>query len=360
MKTVTKKDLCFKLNEDVTLSDGESRKFRGVAYSGQMIKGHPFWGDLIFDISTMHFDKKVPVLFNHDPNRIVGSGTLEKGEQLFLNGEFSKTTRDGVELFDLIKNEGFPMQESVFIEPDVEELKKGFATVNGVEITAPATIFRNGKIREVSLTPLGADGNTSTQVFSLQTVNVKKFKEIKKMSKNKNFEKFSELVESEDLEGAFKFACSCQDKKEFTDDSSAKDAKIAELEAALSSAMSELKALKDTKASELKEGKVRRVKEIFKKFDAEISDEVVEAYLSTPDDKFDTVISQVESNLKKIAGNNKFKGLTEKETVKKPVENLEESEQIINLAKKAREFQATGMPVPESYEKARAELGLKE
>jgi len=362
---VTKKDLCFKLAQDLSITDNETRKFRGVAYSGEVIKDHPHWGDLIFDISSMSFKKRIPVLFNHDPMRIVGSGSLDKQDQLILNGDFSSTTLDGMNCFNLITKEEFPMEESVFIVPEVEELAAGKSTVvNGKKVNGPMTIFRNGKIREVSLTPLGADDNTSTHVFNLSTINVT-IKE-KKMSKaNKNFLKFSELLEESPQE-AFEFACGCNDKgTAAAADTSAMDALMAEneeLKTKLDAALAELAMIKDGKAVEEKQMKARRVKEMFKKFDTEVSEDVIETYVSAPEAKFDTILSSVETNLRKIAGDKKFSSLTTATTVAASTENLEESDKLRKIQMKASDLRSKNenLTVPDSYAQARFHLGLKE
>lgn len=54
----------------------QNRKFVGVAYSGKPILNHPHWGNLIFDLSDITSKPQIPVLFNHDTNRIVGFGSI--------------------------------------------------------------------------------------------------------------------------------------------------------------------------------------------------------------------------------------------------------------------------------------------
>jgi hypothetical protein len=208
-------------------------------------------------------------------------------------------------------------------------------------------------------------------VFNLkQTVNVK---EIKMTKAEKNFKKFSELLENEDEKAAFEFACSCQDKpatQAAADDSqlAAKDAEIADLKAKLEAAMAELKGLKDTKASELKETKIRKIKDTFAKFETEVSEDMIETYLSTPEAKFDAVLAQVEANFKKVAGDKKFSTLTKPTSVIPPTENLEEKERLDKIRAKAAEirtkFSAENngnvMDVADSYAQARTALGIKE
>ena len=59
-------------------------------------------------------------------------------------------------------DDGFPWQMSVRIEPSsIDEIQAGNTiTVNGKLLHGPITVFRGGRIREVSFCALGADENT--------------------------------------------------------------------------------------------------------------------------------------------------------------------------------------------------------
>ena len=187
---------------------------------------------------------------------------------------------------------------------------------------------------------------------------------------NKNLQKFSELIEAEDLEGAFAFACGCQ-KKEGTAASEGDAALASEnesLKKELETARAELKTLKDTKASEIKEGKVRKIKELFKTYEAEVSEDVIDTYLSVDDKKFDAVLAGVEANFKKLSGGKTFnKSLTTKETVTAPAgagfsdPKKEENEKIRAKAAEIREKETQfATDVPGSYQRAREVLGITE
>src|SRR5690606_13650569 len=65
-------------------------------------------------------------------------------------------------------DDGFPWQMSVRIEPSaVEEIQAGASvTVNGKLHQGPITVFRGGRIREVSFCALGADDNTNAVAAS--------------------------------------------------------------------------------------------------------------------------------------------------------------------------------------------------
>ena len=217
-KEVKIKDLQFSMN-DVKLStetESDVKSFSGTAYSGLPIMDHPYWGNLIFDTSTVSSQPSIPVLFNHDPNRIVGFGSINSDGAISIEGKFSKTTDEGRMVAGLIE-EGFPMKESVYIEPEfVQTFSEGQRfEVNGQQLEGPFTVFRNSTVKEVSMTPLPADINTETSMFSDRLNNKFTFKE-QSMSKEivelTNEQKFQELVNKGDLTGAFEFACSCEKK----------------------------------------------------------------------------------------------------------------------------------------------------
>jgi hypothetical protein len=144
-----------------------ARKFSGTAYSGLPIMNHPFWGNLIFDTSSISSEPIIPVLFNHDAGRIVGQGSIRVNGAIFIDGTISKSTDDGRMVEELL-DEGFPMKESVYIQPArVDKFEAGSTfSVNGQELEGPFTVFRDSVIKEVSMTPLPADINTGTQIFN--------------------------------------------------------------------------------------------------------------------------------------------------------------------------------------------------
>jgi hypothetical protein len=169
-KQIEPKALQFKANpfEIGVAAENQQRKFSGIAYSGEPIQGHYYWGDVIFDLESMQIDTPLAALLDHDTGRRVGVVT-----------EFSNDNTTGLKVEgDLLSNqfgqqvaqdsdEGFPWQMSVYIDPaSIEEIERGQVVVNGRTLQAPITIFRGGRIREVSFCALGADGNTSAVAAS--------------------------------------------------------------------------------------------------------------------------------------------------------------------------------------------------
>lgn len=222
--------------EEFDESNGEKR-FSGVAYSGGEITDRVVFASdgkmydrLVIDVesaktktSQVNPDLDVAVFYNHDQNQILGNGTLNFTNSINISGNFSKYTEEAKKIYGMMKEEGFPMQQSVYIATnDVEPISKGSVMVNGRRFDAPIAVFRNGHIREVSLCPIGADPYTSAQVFSFNPnddsmkfvgkkgeINMDKFTFLNDEQK----EQFKKLNESDPYE-AFQFAvklCPCQD-----------------------------------------------------------------------------------------------------------------------------------------------------
>jgi hypothetical protein len=152
--------------------DGEQetakRKFSGVAYSGDVISNHWYWGNVVFDIDSTTVPDKLPALIDHDRGMRAGFVTESskatdgiKMNGILLSNEHGQTVaRDS--------DDGFPWQMSVHIEPGrVEEIQAGKKfSVNGREFTGPMTVFRDSVLREVSFCATGWDSKTSATAMS--------------------------------------------------------------------------------------------------------------------------------------------------------------------------------------------------
>ncbi|ENX13308.1 hypothetical protein F895_02612 [Acinetobacter sp. CIP 64.2] len=161
----------FKTNPfDVSKSteEGKKRTFIGVAYSGEVIQGHYYWGDVIFDLDTIQMKTPLGALIDHDPGRragVVRSFTKDNQGGLKVSGDLL-SNKNGQEVAQ-DSDEGYPWEMSVYIVPgSIEEVDRGEVVVNGKTLKAPITVFRNGVIREVSFCALGADDNTSAVAAS--------------------------------------------------------------------------------------------------------------------------------------------------------------------------------------------------
>ncbi|MCH7331435.1 hypothetical protein [Acinetobacter modestus] len=219
--------------------EGKKRTFTGVAYSGEVIDGHYYWGDVVFDLDTMQIKTPLGALIDHDTGRRAGVVT-----------SFTKDNQGGLKVAgDLLSNkygqevaqdsdEGYPWQMSVYIDPgSIEEVERGEVVVNGKTLKAPITIFRNGVIREVSFCALGADDNTSAIAAShtSKQFNKQEDTDVTELEKEKEariaaeqqrdaalseLKQFKEQKRNDDiaaLETELKTQFSAEDKKSYTE-----------------------------------------------------------------------------------------------------------------------------------------------
>ena len=148
------------------LSVDERRKMRGVAYAGGVLS---YFGDnIVIDLDSLKFDgKQIPLLHNHDRDRVVGYGHLmREGNGLIVEGEMlSNDHADGIVS---AADEGLEWQMSVHIESKRVLTRHAGDVVNGQAITVDeVTVLADGVIREVSFTPTGVDADTSARILSL-------------------------------------------------------------------------------------------------------------------------------------------------------------------------------------------------
>lgn len=162
---------CVFESADVSLfkeGDDDDRRFHIVAYSGGVIPNHFFWGNVMFDLEGIKFAKaKTPVLQEHVTKDRIGFSTKQDiDDKIVIDGRFLDNQSAQELRGDMIK--GFPMQASVFLPPTaVEYIKEGETTeVNGKTLKGPGTVFRKGKIHEVSMCVMGADGDTVSKAYS--------------------------------------------------------------------------------------------------------------------------------------------------------------------------------------------------
>lgn len=150
-------------------ADKKQRTFSGVAYSGEPITDHWYWDRVIFDLATMQIKGRIPALLDHRSSQRAGAindyqidnvtGLTVSG--VLMSNEFGQQIAQD-------SDDGFPWQMSVRIEPgSVENVQADqTVTVNGKTYQGPITVFRGGRIREVSFCALGADDNTNAVAAS--------------------------------------------------------------------------------------------------------------------------------------------------------------------------------------------------
>lgn len=148
-------------------------KLEMVAYSGGIIKGHWYWGDLAIDLEGMKFPKKTyPILESHDTTRkIAFTNKPIVGDDYVLRNNPDKTTfvdtEESLE-FRRLSKQGFPYQSSISAQPTKIQrlMEEEEAEVNGYSMKGPGTIWRESEFKEVSVCVFGYDTNTSSKAFS--------------------------------------------------------------------------------------------------------------------------------------------------------------------------------------------------
>ena len=151
--------------------DGDRPRFSMVANSGEVMLNHWYWGNLAIDLAGLKIGRqKKPALESHDTDKKVGwtdKISIDATKGLLAEGYFSQTTEEGQAALALAQ-EGFPWQASVYVKPTkIERIEAGESVeVNGHKLTGPGTVWRGGRLREVSLTALGVDENTDVKALS--------------------------------------------------------------------------------------------------------------------------------------------------------------------------------------------------
>lgn len=163
---------CFQignLNVDQAEEGKKKRTFSGVAYSGEVITDHWYWDRIVFDLDSMQIKGRIPALLDHSTRQRAGainSHSIDHQNGLTVSGDLMSNEFGTQVAQD--SDDGFPWQMSVRIEPSaVEEIQADASvTVNGKLHQGPITVFRGGRIREVSFCALGADDNTNAVAAS--------------------------------------------------------------------------------------------------------------------------------------------------------------------------------------------------
>jgi phage major head subunit gpT-like protein len=156
--------------QGVEAAGGEPRKLPTLqidAYNGGPMMVSGYYRPVVIDLAGVSgTGRPIPVLRNHDADRIVGHGEASiSGGAIKLTGKLSAENEDSTQITKLAAN-GFPWQASVGFQPTRLENVEAGATVkvNGIDVAGPAIVARTGKLYEVSIVPLGADDSTATHV----------------------------------------------------------------------------------------------------------------------------------------------------------------------------------------------------
>lgn len=173
MPSMHERTVCYALlapAEAVRTADAAIQGFAGIAYSGGVVPNYGMAGDMAIDLGSIDLPRaEVPILLNHDPNKIVGRATVvNDGKQLTItSGTFSTVTEYGKQVAGLM-GEGHPWQYSVGIAGKARGVKRDTPTkLNGREM-ALDTLLHKTRLLEVSFVPSGADPHAHAARLSAQ------------------------------------------------------------------------------------------------------------------------------------------------------------------------------------------------
>lgn len=191
---------------------------------------------------------KTPVLRDHQTSLVAGHGVVAIEDKVTMEGEISKKIQAGQEIISLAED-GVEWEMSLGVYGgNLREFEN--ETINGKEITH-GVVLEKGTIREVSFVILGADMNTSAQVFNVLP---KKGDPKMKLQENAAWAKF---------------ACGCGGTKDSTpeeleqkfaasqEEIDAKQAEIDQLKADLAKAQEDLEKMKEEEETSVRADSIK-------------------------------------------------------------------------------------------------------
>jgi hypothetical protein len=140
-----------------------------TAYSGG-IMNVPGWGPVAIDLAGLDASGQIPLLADHVATvaGVVGHGEARIADgRLIVAGLMSGAGEAARQIVEMTAG-GFAFQASVGVEPiEHERIKpRDQVQVNGRSLSSPRgfALVKQGRLREVSITPLGADAGTSVAI----------------------------------------------------------------------------------------------------------------------------------------------------------------------------------------------------
>jgi hypothetical protein len=143
-------------------------KVKLQCYSGGKMRPRGYYDHVVVDLKGARFDKRVtPIIMDHDTSKRLGHTTRQAATSKGIEAEglISSTTDDANKYVADSKN-GFPFQVSIGAS-----IRKGYflaegktATINDQEWEGPLIVASKTVIRELSVTVLGADSDTSARI----------------------------------------------------------------------------------------------------------------------------------------------------------------------------------------------------
>jgi len=140
-----------------------------VAYNGGVMSV-PGWGPIAIDLAALKINATTPILADHrtEVGSIIGHGAATtKGGKLLVDGVVSGTTETARQVVSMSAG-GFQFQASVGVMPTAHRFVKPGekVNVNGRVLSSDRgfELVTAGQLKEVTVTPLGADDATSVAI----------------------------------------------------------------------------------------------------------------------------------------------------------------------------------------------------
>ena len=142
--------------------DKDAPRLVMTMYSGKVIGGHWWWGNLVLDLDGMSFPKsKYPILESHRSDRKIAFGGKPVKEDYVLKAASDVQFVDTEESreFQKLSKEGFPYEASIYAQPTrIQRIDKDEeAEVNGFTFKGPGVIWRKSIYKEASVCVFGYD-----------------------------------------------------------------------------------------------------------------------------------------------------------------------------------------------------------
>lgn len=151
-------------------TDKKDPQLEMLAYSGGIIPGHWYWGDLAIDLEGMKIPSgKTPILEDHSTSQKIGFATKwsKEGNQLSIAKASFVDSPESLKFRDL-SEQGFPYEASIYAKPSkIQRLAEDEeAEVNGFMMKGPGSIWRKCTLKEASVCTFGYDSNTKSAAMA--------------------------------------------------------------------------------------------------------------------------------------------------------------------------------------------------
>lgn len=150
-------------------ADRRKPRINVVAYTGGLMAVSG-WGDVAIDLAGLDATGQIPLLADHDARvgSVVGHGQARVANgRLIVTGVMSGAGEAARQIAAMTAG-GFAFQASVGVQPIEHEAIKPNQRIqlNQRTLSSPHgfTLVKRGRLREVSITTLGADGDTSVAI----------------------------------------------------------------------------------------------------------------------------------------------------------------------------------------------------